>query len=253
LAFRVIARLDVKPPNLVKGVHMEGLRRLGRPVDFANKYFRADADEINYQDIVASLFGRNSLGDLVSETAQSIFVPVTVGGGIRSVEDAAALVRRGADKVSLNTAAIRTPGLIAEISALMGRQAVVVGVEAMRSKGTWLAMTDNGREHTGRSVAEWLEEVQELGAGEVLLTSIDKDGTMKGIDAELVAVARARTSLPLVIHGGVGTTDDVVEAHDLGADAIALAAALHYGKLTVREIKVRLANHGVEVRPCASW
>jgi len=252
LAFRVIARLDVKPPNLVKGIHMEGLRRIGRPVDFANKYFRDGADEINYQDIVASLYERNSLGDLVSETAQAIFVPVTVGGGIRSVHDASSLVRGGADKISLNTAAIRTPSLITDVAALLGSQAVVVGVEAMRSKGTWLAMTDNGREHTGKTVPDWLAELEELGAGEVLLTSIDREGTMKGIDAELVATARALTSLPLIVHGGVGTTADVLEAYDLGADAIAIAAALHYDKLTIAEIKDDLARHGVEVRPCES-
>lgn len=252
MAFRVIARLDVKPPNLVKGIHMEGLRRIGRPVDFANKYFRDGADEINYQDIVASLYERNSLGDLVSETAQAIFVPVTVGGGIRSVHDASSLVRGGADKISLNTAAIRTPSLITDVAALLGSQAVVVGVEAMRSKGTWLAMTDNGREHTGKTVPDWLAELEELGAGEVLLTSIDREGTMKGIDAELVATARALTSLPLIVHGGVGTTADVLEAYDLGADAIAIAAALHYDKLTIAEIKDDLARHGVEVRPCES-
>ncbi len=252
MAFRVIARLDVKPPNLVKGIHMEGLRRIGRPADYANKYFREGADEINYQDIVASLFERNSLSELVSETAQAIFVPVTVGGGIRSVNDASSLIRCGADKISLNTAAIRTPSLISAVAALLGHQAVVIGVEAMQSKGTWLAMTDNGREHTGKSVPDWLAELEELGAGEVLLTSIDREGTMSGIDTELVSTARALTSLPLIVHGGVGSAADVLKAYELGADAIAIAAALHYNKVTIAGIKDNLARHGVEVRPCAS-
>ncbi len=250
MAFRVIARLDVKPPDLVKGVHMEGLRKLGNPETFAQSYYQQGADEINYQDIVASLYGRNSLGHLVTHTARASFVPLTVGGGVRSIDDAVTLVRSGADKICINTAAVDNPVLIGELAGLLGRQAVVVGIEATRISGTWMVMTDSGREHTGKPVEDWLDEIDALGAGEVLLSSIDHEGTMRGIDVALLDMARSKTSLPLIIHGGVGGPEDAVLAWREGADGVAIAAALHYRRTSIPSIKELLAAQGAEVRLC---
>lgn len=248
MAFRVIARLDIKPPALVKGIHMEGLRKLGDPSEFARDYYLQGADEVNYQDIVASLYGRNGIGSLVTATAESVFVPITVGGGIRTISDAARMIRNGADKVSLNTAAIRTPTLITEIAQLLGSQAVVIGVEAKRHRGRWTAMTDCGREHTGRDVLEWVKQAEDCGAGEVLLTSIDQEGTLGGFDIELIKAVRAITQLPLIAHGGAGDPDDAVKAYDAGASAIAIASVLHYDRYAVSDFKRALADANVEVR-----
>lgn len=248
MAFRVIARLDVKPPMLVKGIHMEGLRKVGDPGEFSRRYYEAGADEINYHDIVASLYERNSIGDLVSATAASVFVPITVGGGIRSVADAARLVRLGADKICLNTAAIREPSLIREVSRVLGRQAVVLGVEAKRVSNGWEAMTDCGREHTGRDVMHWVSEAQSLGAGEILLTSIDQEGTKQGFDLELVRHVRSACTVPVIAHGGAGEPMDAVRAQGAGADAVAIATVLHYGQYVISDFKEALRDNGVEVR-----
>lgn len=249
MLFRVIARLDVKPPNLVKGIHMEGLRKLGNPGQFAQSYYAQGADEINYQDIVASLYDRNSIASLISETADSVFVPITVGGGIRKVEDATSLTRSGADKICINTAAVRNPEVIAELSGVLGRQAVVVGIEAKSAPGGWIAMTDCGREHTGRNVVDWVKEVEDIGAGEILLTSIDREGTMQGFDLPLLEAVRSHTDLPVIAHGGAGSSQDIAEAHASGANAVAVASILHFGRCSVTEIKRELADRGVEVRP----
>ena len=248
MAFRVIARLDVKPPNLVKGIHMEGFRKIGDPGNFARVYYEQCADEINYHDIVASLYGRNNIGALVSSTAESVFVPITVGGGIRSVEDAADLVRLGADKISINTAAIRDPSLISRVAKMLGSQAVVIGVEAKRKDAQYLAMTDCGREKTGRKVLNWVVEAQALGAGEILLTSIDREGTKSGFDLELIRQVRAVCSIPIIAHGGAGQPIDAVRAHDAGADGIAVASILHSGQYQVEDFKIALATAGIEVR-----
>ena len=248
MAFRVIARLDVKPPNLVKGIHMEGFRKIGDPGDFARLYYEQGAAEINYHDIVASLYERNSIGALVSSTAQSVFVPITVGGGVRSVADAAGLVRLGADKISINTAAIRDPNLIYGIARMLGSQTVVIGVEAKRKDTQYLAMTDCGREKTGRNVLDWVVEAQALGAGEILLTSIDREGTKSGFDLELIRQVRAVCSIPIIAHGGAGQPIDAVRAHDAGADGIAVASILHSGQYQVEDFKITLATAGIEVR-----
>lgn len=248
MAFRVISRLDVKPPHLVKGVHLEGLRRVGDPEKFARRYYEQGSDEVSYQDIVASLYGRSSIADLVSLTAQRSFVPLTVGGGIRTAEDAGLLVRSGADKICINTAAVADPSLIRRVADVLGSQAVVVAVEAKRHMGQWIAMTDCGREHTGRRVIEWSREAEQAGAGEILLTSIDQEGTMGGFDLALIEAVRQVVSIPIVAHGGLGSADDAVLAHDSGADAVAVAAALHLDRVTIQQIKDRLRESGVEVR-----
>ena len=227
---------------------MEGLRKVGDPGEFARAYFDQGADEINYQDIVATLYARNSIGALVTTTAESVFVPITVGGGIRTAKDAAQMVRKGADKICLNTAAVRMPGLIAQIAGLLGSQAVVIGIEAKRLQGTWTAMTDCGREHTGKNVLEWAEQIRDLGAGEILLTSIDQEGTQMGFDTDLITAVRSVTSLPIIAHGGAGHPHDAVKAFNAGASAIAIASVLHYNKYQVVDFKHALHGAGVEVR-----
>lgn len=246
--FRVIGRLDVKPPNLVKGIHLEGLRKLGEPHEFAKRYYEQGIDELCYQDIVASLYGRDSIKALLNATAEDVFVPITVGGGIRSVDDALELIRNGADKVSVNSSATRKPEVLTRLADSMGRQAVVLAVEAKRWGESWTAMTDGGREHSHRSVVEWVREGTDRGAGEIFLTSIDMEGTKRGFALDLIESVRAVTDVPLVAHGGAGSVADVVAARNAGADAVAIASALHYGLMDVTEVKEGLAAAGVRVR-----
>lgn len=249
MVFRVIARLDVKPPNLVKGIHLEGLRKLGDPSSFADKYYSQGADEISYQDIVASLYGRNSIQELVSKTANHVFIPLSVGGGIRTAEDAVSLIRAGADKISINTAAIHNPALITQIGNVLGCQAVILGIEAKRTNGSnWTAMTDCGREHSGKDVLHWVQETVDLGVGEIILTSIDQEGTMLGFDLELIEAVRSVTQVPIIAHGGAGTPEDILLAQKAGANGVALASMLHFEKFTISQIKTYLNSVGIEVR-----
>lgn len=249
MTFRVISRLDIKPPNLVKGIHLEGLRKVGDPSVFATNYYSQGVDEISYQDIVASLYNRNSIKDLVSSTAESVFVPISVGGGIRTVSDATELIRSGADKISINTAAIKRPEFLQELADVLGSQAVILGVEAKKTTGgDYLVMTDCGREHTGKSVHDWIQEACEHGVGEILLTSIDAEGTQKGFDLDLLSLVRSLTDLPIVAHGGCGKPSDVSDVAKEGGDGYAVATILHYDKYTVADIKEHLSSTGVEVR-----
>lgn len=228
-SIRVIPRLDIKGANLVKGIHLEGLRVLGKPEHYARQYFEQGADELMYQDVVASLYGRNSLLDIVSRTAREISVPLTVGGGIRTLDDIRALLRAGADKVAINTAAVARPDFIREAAHAFGSSTIVVAIEAIREpNGTFLAYTDNGREHTGREAFEWAEQVATLGAGEIIATSVDREGTGSGYDIELIRGIASRVSVPVVAHGGAGKAGDVVAAVEAGADAVCLASILHY-------------------------
>ena len=248
---RVIARLDVKGPNLIKGIHLEGLRVLGDPQVFSQDYFKQGIDEIIYMDAVASLYGRNSLTDIVEKTSKNIFIPITVGGGIRSVEDAWELFRCGADKVAINTAAIANPDLITQISKRFGNQAVVVSIEAKaKADGSWEAYVDNGREKTGVNVLDWAKQVEQLGAGEILLTSIDKEGTQKGFDLDLVKSVSKLVSIPVIASGGMGSLDDFDACvNQASADAVAVAHMLHYKKLSVSDIKAFALSKGIPVRP----
>ena len=248
---RVIARLDVKGPNLIKGIHLEGLRVVGDPHQFSHDYFQQGIDEIIYMDAVASLYGRNSLTDIVEKTSKNIFIPLTVGGGIRSVDDAWTLFRCGADKIALNTAAIANPELITAISKRFGNQAVVISIEAKaKPDGSWEAYVDNGREKTGTDVVTWAKQVEALGAGEILLTSVDKEGTQKGFDQNLVASVSKEVNIPVIASGGMGSLEDfktcVTDAH---ADAVAVAHMLHYKKLSVSEIKQFAMSNNIPVRP----
>lgn len=248
---RLIARLDIKAPNLIKGIHLEGLRKIGDPNEFARAYYQAGADELIYMDAVASLYQRNSLLDIVERTTRNVFVPITVGGGIRSVDDAQALFRAGADKVAINTAAVGRPELISEVARRFGAQAMVLSIEAKRRANGegWEAFTDNGREHTGRDVVEWARQAAALGCGEILLTSVDREGTRKGFDVELVRAVSTAVSVPVIASGGMGTHAHLAEVVlDGQADAVAMADVLHYKRMTFSEIRQAARQAGVEVR-----
>lgn len=246
---RLIARLDVKGKNLIKGVHLEGLRVIGNPQEYALKYYKQGADEIIYMDAVASLYGRNNLSHIVEQTAQNVFVPITVGGGVRSIEDAKTLLRSGADKVAINTAATQRPDLISELASVFGSQAVVVSIEAKyRTDNHWEALTDNGREKTGLDVVEWAVKAVERGAGEILLTSIDQEGTRSGLDLDLIQIIGKEVNVPVIASGGVGSVEDVVKGVNAGADAIAMADILHYGRMGMDELHSQVREAGLHVR-----
>ncbi|HEX4879049.1 MAG TPA: imidazole glycerol phosphate synthase cyclase subunit [Limnobacter sp.] len=236
---RIIPRLDIKGPNLIKGIHLEGLRVVGDPQEYALKYYSEGADELIYMDIVASLYGRNNLTDIIKRAAEQIYIPITVGGGVRSVDDARHLLRSGADKVAINTAAIQRPELISEVSRKLGSQAMVLSIEAKKvGDGRWEAYTDNGRERTGLDVLAWVRRGVELGAGEVLLTSVDMEGTRKGFDLDLIKQVSQAVSVPVIASGGMGNTTHFVEAATQGlADGIAMADVLHYKRLSIGEIR----------------
>ncbi len=236
---RLIARLDIKGPNLIKGVQLEGLRVMGSPGEFAQRYYQEGIDEIVYMDCVASLYGRNQLEDILERAAKDIFVPLTVGGGIRSVEDAGRMLRCGADKVAINTAAVQTPTLITAVAERFGSQAMVLSVEAKRTThGNWEVYTDNGREKTGMDVLDWVQKGVSLGAGEILLTSVDQEGTRRGFDVDLIRWVTSRVDVPVIASGGMGVLGHMHEAvNQGGADAVAMADILHYGRATVSEIR----------------
>ena len=236
---RIIARLDIKGANLIKGIHLEGLRIVGDPQVHAEKYYNDGADEIIYMDTVASLYGRNNLLDVVTRATEHVFVPMTVGGGIRSVEDARALLRAGADKVAINTAAVKDPSLITKISDVWGSSTVVLSIEAKQTApGKWEAYTDNGRERTGLDVVQWAEQGAQLGAGEIFLTSVDQEGTKNGFDCELVSAVTKLVDIPVVASGGFGKLDHLKELMRVSKPTgVALADSLHYKKFNFNEIR----------------
>lgn len=250
---RLIARLDVKGENLIKGVHLEGLRRVGSPVEFATKYYAEGIDEILFMDVVASLYGRAQLLDIVRKTAESTFVPLTVGGGVRTVEDFEQLLRAGADKVALNTAALRDPSLVSDLAQRFGSQSVVLSIEARRSNGGgWEALTDNGRERSGRDVVQWAVEATALGAGEVLVTSVDREGTRSGFDVELTSAVANHVSTPVVASGGMGSMDHLVDvAQQAEISGIAMADVLHFNRMTVESVRRAAREAGIDVREYA--
>jgi cyclase len=228
---RVIARLDIKGPNLVKGIHLEGLRVLGKPEEFSKYYYEQGIDELLYMDVVASLYNRNSIHELISRTAKNTFIPLTVGGGLRTLDDIRAVLRAGADKVSLNTAAVKNPDLIKQAAHYFGSSTIVVTIEAIKQPdGTYEAFTDNGREHTGKEVVAWAKEVTRLGAGEIVITSVDQEGTGKGFDLEITSAVAGAVDIPVIASGGAGSVQDVESVFKQGrADAAAVASILHYG------------------------
>ena len=247
---RLIARLDIKGPNLIKGIHLEGLRVIGSPNEHALRYYQQGADELIYMDCVASLYGRNSLGDIIQSAAKDVFVPMTVGGGIRSVEDATNMLRCGADKVAVNTAAVANPQLISDISQRFGSQCMVLSIEAKQTgPNKWEVYTDNGRERSGLDVIDWIKKGVDLGAGEILLTSVDREGTRKGFDIPLVQAVTQEVSVPVIASGGMGKSEDMIDAVLKGkTDAIAMADILHYDRATLNDIRSAAISAGIEVR-----
>jgi len=251
---RIIARLDIKGPNLVKGIHLEGLRVLGKPENFAKYYYECGADELIYQDVVASLYDRNSLKDIISKTAKEISIPLTVGGGLRSIEDIDLVLRAGADKVSINTAALKNPEIIKVASRKFGSSTILIAIEAIKqANGSYLAFTDNGRQYTGIEVIEWAKKVEEYGAGEIILTSVDNEGTGLGFDIELTRAVSESVSIPVIAHGGAGKIEHIIEIIKNGkADAVAVASILHYNSIKKliqnmenrTEGNVEFLNHG---------
>jgi cyclase len=238
---RIIARLDVKSDFLIKGVRFEGLKKLGEPAEFANKYFTEGIDEIYLADNVASLYGRNQLGPLVERVARNAFVPLTVAGGIRSVSDAELLFELGADKVGINTAAFEKDDLISGIARKFGAQSVVGSIQAKKRNGDWECLAEQGRERTGIDLISRIHRLIELGVGEILVTSVDNDGVLGGFDVTLAEVSTLNSSVPLVIGGGCGSIDDVLEVAKIsGLSGVALGSSLHYGRVQVSDLKSAL-------------
>jgi cyclase len=227
---RIIPRLDIKGPKLVKGIHLEGLRVLGKPAAFARQYYDQGADELIYMDVVASLYGRNSLEETVRTTAQEIFIPLTVGGGLRTLEDIQTVLRAGADKVAINTEAVRNPVFVEEASTTFGSSTIVVSIAAKRRPdGSYECYTDNGRERTGVDAVEWAVRAVSLGAGELMVTSIDQEGTGRGFGIELTRYISKAVTVPVIACGGAGSVDHVSEvALEGNADAVGMASILHY-------------------------
>ena len=247
---RLIPRLDIKGPNLIKGIHLEGLRVIGDPQEYAAQYYNEGADEWIYIDAVASLYQRNSLTDIVRHTAQNIFIPMTVGGGVRSIDDVKTMLRVGADKVAINTAAVKRPQLVTEVARRFGSQCMVLSIQAKKkSDHKWEVYTDNGREKTGLDVLPWAKRGAELGAGEILLTSVDQEGTRKGFDYELVKEISSAVSIPVIASGGMGSMEHLLKVVKSGqADAVAMADVLHYGRIKLREIRTAVLSNKIHVR-----
>ena len=256
IAKRIIPCLDVKDGRVVKGVSFENLRDAGDPVEVAAVYDRDGADELCFLDITASHEGRSTIIDIVARTAEQIFMPLTVGGGIRTCDDIRALLKAGADKVSINTAAVKQPELVREAAGRFGTQCIVVAIDAKRQlppnaanggaeQFSWQVFTHGGRKPTGRDVIEWARTVEEYGAGEILLTSMDRDGTGKGYDLELTAAVAEAVTIPVIASGGAGSLSHLVDGLKKGkADAVLVASIFHYGQHTIQEAKAYLhANH----------
>jgi cyclase len=248
-SLRIIPCLDVDHGRVVKGVNFVGLRDAGDPVELARRYDAAGADELIFLDITASSDERAILIDVVAHTAEVVFIPLTVGGGIRSLDDVRQILRAGADKVAVNSAAIARPGLISEIAATFGNQCVVVAIDARRREGGYEVYSHGGRHPTGLDAIAWAAEAERLGAGEILLTSMDRDGTEAGYDAELTGLVAARVGIPVIASGGVGNLGHLLEGAAAGADGVLAASVFHYEATTIAEAKRYLAAHGVVVRP----
>lgn len=247
--FRLIARLDVKAPYLIKGIHLEGLRKLGDPQEFAQRYYEQGIDEIIYIDAVASLYERNTITDLIRHTAENVFIPITAGGGVRTIDDAQALLRAGADKIAINTAATHRPELITEMAENFGSQCMVLSIQAKRQNLGWEAYCDQGREHTNLDVLTWAKQGEELGAGEILITSVDQEGTGNGFDTELVRKITDAVSIPVIASGGMGEIQHLIDvARQSNANAVAMARVLHFNELGLETIRMAAQSNGLPVR-----
>ncbi len=247
LAKRIIPCLDVANGRVVKGVNFVDLRDAGDPVELAARYNEQGADELVFLDVAATVENRATLVELVARTAREVFIPLTVGGGIRSVEDARAVIRAGADKVSINSAAVWRPELIRELSEEFGCQAVVLAIDARRDKEMWRVFTKGGRQAEELDVIEWAQQAERLGAGEILLTSMDADGVQTGFDIALTSAVRSAVRVPIIASGGAGVLQDFVNVLR-DADAALAASVFHYGALSIAEVKAHVAQSGIAVR-----
>jgi cyclase len=255
VAIRVIPCLDVSDGRVVKGVNFVGLRDAGDPVELAARYDQEGADELTFLDITATSDNRETAYDMIRRTAESVFIPLTVGGGVRTVDDIDALLRAGADKVSINSAAVARPAFLSEAAERFGAQCVVVAIDARavtdpaaHCPSGYEVTTHGGRQGTGIDAVEWARRAQDAGAGEILLTSMDADGTRNGFDTTMLAAVRAAVSIPLIASGGAGTLDHFADAADAGADAVLAASVFHFGEFTIAEVKATLAGRGHPVR-----
>ena len=250
LAKRIIPCLDVTAGRVVKGVNFVELRDAGDPVEIARRYDEQGADELTFLDITASSDDRDLILNMIEQVAAQVFIPLTVGGGVREVADVRRLLNAGADKVSINSAAVMRPDLVSEASAKYGSQCIVVAIDAKQtSLGHWDVFTHGGRKNTGKNVLEWAKEVVERGAGEILLTSMDRDGTKNGFDIELVRMISDGVSVPVIASGGVGTLEHLAQGILQGhADAVLAASIFHYGEFTIAQAKAYLVQQGIEIR-----
>jgi cyclase len=247
---RIISRIDVKNEFVIKGIHLEGLRKIGNPNEFARKYYKEGIDEIIFMDAVASLYERNNLFHIIEKACKEVFIPITIGGGIRKISDIEAALKSGADKIAINTQAIKTPEIIRESSRIYGSQCIIGSIEA-KSKGInkWEAYIDNGREETGVDVIEWVQKLEELGAGELLITSIDKEGTKKGFDIELIEKISKLVSIPVIASGGAGNISHIKDvANKTEVSAVAIASLLQYDICRISDIKHQLNYKNILVR-----
>ncbi|WEV71745.1 imidazole glycerol phosphate synthase subunit HisF [Bifidobacterium sp. ESL0790] len=254
LAVRVIPCLDVDDGRVVKGVHFENLKDAGDPVELAARYYAEGADELTFLDVTASSGHRRTMMDVVTRTAGQLFIPLTVGGGVRTADDVDALLRSGADKVSVNTAAINDPTLISKVAKRFGNQVLVLSVDARRERGEqhtksgYEVTTMGGRHSTGIDALWWVKRAEQLGVGEILLNSMDADGTGDGFDLEMIRAVRGIVDLPLIASGGAGKLEDFPPAIEAGADAVLAASVFHFGKLTISQVKETMRAHGITVR-----
>ena len=247
---RIIAKLDIKSENVVKGIHMEGLRIVGSPKEMSVRYNDAGADEIIFIDTVASLYGRNHLKEFILQASEECYVPFTVGGGLRTLDDVREMLKNGADKVAINTFAIENPYFIKELAQIFGSQAIVISIHAKRIGDTWMAFKENGRENSGKTVMDWVVEATAMGAGELLVTSIDKDGTKKGFDEMLYQEICSRVNIPVIACGGAGSNDHISDLiSNTGCSGVALGSILHYKMSSMETIKLHLQDENILVRP----
>lgn len=242
---RLIARLDIRNGNLIKPIRLEGVRIVGDPAIYAEGYCDEGISEILLMDAVASLYGRNTLDTLITHFNENIFIPLGVGGGIRTLDEAKRVIGLGCEKVAINTGAIERPKLITEVAMTCGSQAMAIQIDAKRIGDKWEAFTHGGRNHTGKDAIEWAKEATQRGAGEILLTSIDREGTCSGFDLELVMEVSSVVNVPVIASGGMGKPQDLIDAIEAGAHAVAMANVLHYRKFTLNEIRDTARQAGI--------
>jgi cyclase len=242
---RIIARIDVKNEHVIKSIHLEGLRKVGNPNEMAKKYYSEGIDEIIFMDAVAAYYDRNSLTEIINRACENVFVPITVGGGIRKIKDIQIALNAGADKIAINTQAVKDPSFLTRASEIFGSQCIVSSIDAKKiSENKWEVYVDNGREPTGMDVLEWAKKVEILGAGEIMLTSIDKEGTKKGFDIELYNAITEVVTIPLICCGGAGKKEHIADViSKKGVDAVALASILHYNIESINDLKEFLINN----------